>query len=110
MFRSGDDEMFKNAEREFKILKTLRGHPNIVQGIDYIPEKHRGRGFLVMERVYGVSILNFVLQYGPLRDEELAKKILNPILSAVDYMHSKGVVHRDMNPTNVFIHFLGIDS
>lgn len=63
-----------------------------------------------MERVYGVSILNFVLQYGPLRDEELAKKILNPILSAVDCMHSKGVVHRDMNPTNVFIHFLGIDS
>jgi serine/threonine protein kinase len=24
-------------------------------------------------------------------------------VSAVDYMHEKGVVHRDLNPTNVFI-------
>lgn len=28
---------------------------------------------------------------------------MKQVISAVDYMHEKGVVHRDVNPTNVFI-------
>jgi serine/threonine protein kinase len=53
IFRSEDEEMFIHAEREFNILQKLRGHPNIVQGIDYIPELLRSRGYLVMEKVSG---------------------------------------------------------
>lgn len=45
--------MFIHAEREFKILERLKGHPNIVKGIEYIPEFLRSRGYIVMERVRG---------------------------------------------------------
>lgn len=51
IFRSEDEEMFVHAEREFKIMQKLNGHPNIVKGIDYMPELLRSRGYLIMERI-----------------------------------------------------------
>jgi serine/threonine protein kinase len=53
IFRSEDEEMFIHAEREFKILSRLKGNQTIVQGIEYIPEFLRSRGYLVMEKVEG---------------------------------------------------------
>jgi serine/threonine protein kinase len=55
-----------------------------------------------MEKAFGHSILNHVIEYGPV-SEEMAKDVVKKIIESVHYMHSKGVVHRDMNPTNVFI-------
>ena len=43
--------MFIHAEREFKILAKLKGNPNIVDGVEYIPEKARSRGYLIMEKI-----------------------------------------------------------
>jgi serine/threonine protein kinase len=73
-----------------------------VKGIDYIPELLRNRGYLIMEKILGVSILSTVLDLEPI-EEKKASEYLKQILEAVDYMHLKGVIHRDMNPTNVFI-------
>lgn len=50
--------MFIHAEREFRILSKLKGNQNIVQGIDYIPEFLRNRGYLVMEKIEGKNLLN----------------------------------------------------
>lgn len=58
--------MFIHAEREHQILSRLNVHPNIVQGVDYIPELLRNRGYLIMEKISGVSILNSVLDQEPL--------------------------------------------
>lgn len=106
MIRSEDNELFVHAEREYRIMLRLAGHPTLVQAIAYIAEKERGRGYLVMERVFGLSILNYVVERrrGPLNDEVLARHIMRSVLTGIGYMHEAGVVHRDMNPTNVFIH------
>jgi serine/threonine protein kinase len=53
--------MFLHAEKEFSILQLLEGHKNIVRGIDYIAERERSRGFIVMEVITGDTILNTVL-------------------------------------------------
>lgn len=94
--------MYIHAEREFKILQKLKGHQNIIQAIDYIPEFLRSRGYLVMEKVEGQHLLDYVYEHGKV-DETTAKTITRQILEALQYMHDRGVVHRDMNPTNVFI-------
>ena len=54
-----------------------------------------------MEKILGTSILNLVIQKGPV-SEELSKVMLRQILEGVNYMHKNGVVHRDLNPTNIF--------
>jgi len=94
--------MFIHAEREFKILDQLKGNRNIIQGVDYIPEFLRSRGYLVMEKIEGSSLLNYVIENGPVNEED-AKVITRQIVESVKFMHERGVVHRDMNPTNVFI-------
>ncbi|CDW73420.1 protein kinase domain containing protein [Stylonychia lemnae] len=101
IFRSEDEEMFIHAEREFKILEKLKGNPNIVQGIEYIPEFLRSRGYLVLEKIEGQHILHLI-ENGPVSEEQ-AKTMIKQVISAVDYMHENGVVHRDLNPTNVFL-------
>lgn len=55
-----------------------------------------------MERVSGQSLLNYVFENGPMNEDQ-AKHIMKAVVSSVEYMHKNGVVHRDMNPTNVFI-------
>eukprot|EP00347_Sterkiella_histriomuscorum_P009762 403339989 len=102
IFRSEDEEMFIHAEREFKILSRLKGNSNIVQGIEYIPEFLRSRGYIVMEKVEGLQVSQLVSDKGPVTEEQ-AKIIMRQVISSVDYMHENGVVHRDLNPTNVFI-------
>lgn len=94
--------MFLHMQREYLILKRLNGHPNIIQGIDYIPEQKRWKGYLIMECITGTHILDKVVQNGPSSEKE-AKAIFRSIIQAIEYMHNRQVVHRDLNPTNVFI-------
>lgn len=54
-----------------------------------------------MEKINGKSILSMAISSGPV-NEDTAKSILIQILEGVKYMHKCGVVHRDLNPTNVF--------
>jgi serine/threonine protein kinase len=39
--------------------------------------------------------------------QALAKRVINPILEAVVFMHSKGFVHRDLKPENVLLDYIG---
>jgi serine/threonine protein kinase len=103
--------MFIHAEREFAIMERLNGNKNIVKGEEYVPEQRRSRGYIVMEKIKGETILNMVAQTeeqyhakigGPF-SEDRARIIMRQIVNAVQYMHERGVIHRDMNPTNVFI-------
>lgn len=41
--------------------------------------------------------------------EAEARLILNKIVLAIEFMHEQGVVHRDMNPQNVFLVNLNAD-
>lgn len=69
IFRSEDEEMFIHAEREFKILSKLKGNPNIVEGVEYIPEFLRNRGYLVMEKVTGKNLLHHTIEHGPFEED-----------------------------------------
>ena len=37
--------------------------------------------------------------------EDEAKPLVRQLLSALQKMHSLGIVHRDLNPNNIFLHF-----
>ena len=46
-----DELMFVHMEREYNILMTLNGHPNIVQAYDHVSEIEHFRGYLVLEKI-----------------------------------------------------------
>ncbi|WP_422931241.1 protein kinase domain-containing protein [Singulisphaera sp. PoT] len=92
--------------REMLVLKDLlmpsgQCHPNIVAFYDIF--ELDGQFQLIMEYVAGrnalewVSTLSTPLPYGT------AARIGRFLLSALDYSHSKGYVHRDVKPSNLLI-------
>jgi serine/threonine protein kinase len=87
---------------EAKALGKLQ-HPNIVQVTDYgIDNRDGGLPYLVMECLRGRTLRHFLDEHGPL-DIEQAVPLLHSIANALDYAHACGVLHRDLNPKNVFL-------
>lgn len=75
-------------------------HPSIVRVFD-IGESENGEPFIVMELLSGES-LSSLLARGPLPAVN-AVQLLLPIAEALSLAHSRGVVHRDLKPDNIFI-------
>ncbi len=75
-------------------------HPSIVRVFD-IGEADSGEPFIVMELLQGES-LGTMLERGPLAAVN-ALQLLLPIGEALSLAHSRGVVHRDLKPDNIFI-------
>ncbi|CAD8083530.1 unnamed protein product [Paramecium primaurelia] len=85
--------------REAVILEQLK-HKNIINlyGYKLFPEK--SEAVLEMEYLKGGSLLDFVLENGPL-NEKLARYLFNQILDALSYMHKNNVIHRDLKLDNI---------
>lgn len=91
--------MLSRFRREAQIASGLQ-HPNIVQVIDF-HETDEGRPYLVMEYLDGENLGRLMARQGRFTLRE-ALPIIHQIASALDAVHSKGVVHRDIKPQNVF--------
>jgi tetratricopeptide (TPR) repeat protein len=74
-------------------------HPNIVQ-IHEVGECE-GRPFLSLEYVDGGNLLNQIA--GMPQPERNAARLLETLARAVHSMHQRGILHRDLKPTNVLV-------
>ncbi|MEA3429771.1 MAG: protein kinase [Nanoarchaeota archaeon] len=90
-------ELFR---REAKILSQL-DHPNIVNYIGHSEGK-----YLAQELLQGET-LEDKLKMGPLEVKE-ATDVMQQLMDALEYLRSKGIVHQDIKPGNVFITDSGI--
>ncbi len=75
-------------------------HPNIVSVYD--SDRDGGTAFLVMEFVQGDDLKNH-LDKGVCYSLEQSLKMVRDLLSALDYAHKQGIVHRDVKPANLMI-------
>jgi serine/threonine-protein kinase len=80
----------------------ILSHPNIVTIHDVVEESDDGMAFIAMEYVRGTN-LKQLLQGGSPLDLAFAHDIVRQVGEALDYAHSKGVVHRDVKPANIII-------
>lgn len=85
--------------RELELMKYL-SHPNIVRLFDCV--NGNDCKFLILELVTGGELLSFCFEQGPLQ-ESLSRQFFRDILAAVDYLHRKGIVHRDLKLENCLL-------
>jgi serine/threonine-protein kinase len=77
-------------------------HPNIIDILD-VGQAEDGTLFLVMELLTGVSLEGAFRLTTPMSIYELVGVMLD-VARALYAAHSAGVIHRDLKPTNIYLH------
>lgn len=89
----------KKIKREIKILQNLSGGPNVVALLDVVRDSQSKTPSLVFEYVNNTD---FRALYPNFVDYDVRYYIYE-LLKALDFCHSKGIMHRDVKPHNVMI-------
>lgn len=93
------DKFREQFHQEAQLIAALN-HDHIVRVFD--TEKAYGTHFIVMEKLAGLT-LDDIIQQGQRLAWGTVRRILREIASALAYSHSKGLLHRDVKPSNVFL-------
>lgn len=88
-----------HIKEEINILKQL-DHPNIVKFYDYIETNLKI--YIIMEYIKGGTLKRLIETKHSFSENE-ACIIIEKLLSAIAYIHSKNVCHRDVKPENIMM-------
>jgi len=87
------------AEREARVLSSLK-HKDLPAYVEHFEED--GALILVMQRMEGVSLTEFVKKGGAWGEDDV-KRLLEQASGVLAYLHdrSPAIIHRDLKPANV---------
>ncbi|MDQ6800242.1 MAG: protein kinase [Acidobacteriota bacterium] len=103
--RTGDDDETKEFKERFVREAQAAGilnHPAIVTVHDIGEDAPSGTSFIAMEYVEGNNLKEILAQGRPLSFDEIGD-IIAQVADALDFAHSKGIVHRDVKPANIIL-------
>jgi serine/threonine protein kinase len=113
-----DANCVKNLKREVEIHRLLK-HPNIIEFRGLATDKLNRTNlirvssyrcfsdaknvYLILEHASGGELFKYVHQQGGRVSESQCKTYMKDIASAVDFMHMRNVIHRDIKLENILI-------
>ena len=101
-------KQFGSIEQELRSIHKLDRHPNVVryQGITY-QQKHGRINLYVLEEYVRGSNLSFHLSENIAVEMDLLRHYAAGVLEALEFMHARNFVHRDLRDTSVFVESSG---
>jgi len=94
-----DAQAMKRFIREAEAVSRL-SHPGLVGVVE------AGKGFIALELIEGESLDAMFARRGAFSPGELLP-ILRAIGDVLDYIHARGVIHRDVKPSNILVPYEG---
>lgn len=91
-----EDDIIKSLT----ITKTIT-HPFIRKDFDHFKTK-KGENCILMEYVKGNTLLEFANSNSPLSETEI-HSIFGQLIIAIDFLHKKQIIHRDLKCENILI-------
>jgi serine/threonine protein kinase len=98
-----DPDYTRRFEREAQAIAQLE-HPHIVRLYRY--GEANGLLYMALQEIEGIALDQMLAAYqadAEFIEPEEASRITREICSALDYAHSRGVIHRDVKPANIIL-------
>lgn len=93
-------EQLKRFVMEAQSVAQFGKAKDIVNVYDFFEEN--GTAYMIMEYIDGILLKDYLEKQGPM-PPDVAMSVIMPIIEAVKKIHSKGIIHRDISPDNIFI-------
>lgn len=91
----------QNFEKEAKNLLLFQNLDGIVKVENYFRENETA--YIAMEYVKGISLKSYLNRREKPLSEKQVLKMMRPILCALEKIHDKGMIHRDISPENLIL-------
>lgn len=85
-------------EQEAVRLNELGEHPQIPNLLAYFEQDKYL--YLVQQMITGRTLFQEIAAQGPYSEEDV-RRLLEDLLPVLQFIHSRGVIHRDITPTNI---------
>lgn len=100
---NGINTIINQLKQEYVALQLLKENKYVVDPRGYFEDFINSREmYIVMEKAPGRKLVDYVEEMGPLPVETFVC-LMQALLEAVGDMHRKGIVHRDLSYTNIFV-------
>ncbi|KAG5190757.1 kinase-like domain-containing protein [Tribonema minus] len=94
-----DPQQWKRIQQEVRLMERLN-HPRVVRLFETVEGPKRTH--LIMEACSGGNLCTYVKRRRRLEEAE-ARRLLDQILQAVEYLHVREIIHRDLKLENILL-------